>query len=66
MKGWNKLDKRIPKNMCTFFIARVETHIVLSSPYFPATHAIKIKNKKKFSKLGKGKKKKKKKTRWVN
>jgi hypothetical protein len=46
MKRENKLDKRISKNMCTFFIATVEKHIALSSPSSPSTHKIRIRNKK--------------------
>jgi hypothetical protein len=40
--------------MCTFFIAIVEKHIALSSPYSPSTHKIRIKKKINKIKLGKG------------
>jgi hypothetical protein len=64
MKRYNKLNKGIPKNMCTcFFIAIVHKHIALFSLYSPSTPKIRIKK----NRLEKGRRRKKeKKTRWVD
>jgi hypothetical protein len=57
MKIYNKLNKGIPKNMCTcFFIAIVEKHIALFSLYSPSTPKIRIKK----NRPGKGRRRKKK------
>lgn len=47
MKRYNKLDKGVLKKCARFFIATMEKHIAMSSPYSPPTFKIFIKKKTK-------------------